>query len=100
MGDQVTTNQLMTVLEGMNDKFQQVLECFGALDVKIDRVETHLTEKIEIVDAKVMGLAGRVDQVEQRLSREIAEVRSDLGDHRSNTEMHRVAKKRTLKKVA
>jgi len=48
-----------------------------------------------------------VDHVEERLSREItevraevAEVRLDLADHRNNTEMHRVAKKRTLKKVA
>jgi uncharacterized protein YdcH (DUF465 family) len=88
------------ILETMNDKFQQMLECFSTLDAKIDRVEERLTDKIDLVDAKVMGLAKRVDHVEERLSREIAEVRSDLADHRNNTEMHRVAKKRTLKKVA
>ncbi len=111
MGDQVTTNQLMTVLEGMSGKFQQVLECFSSLDSKIGSVKEELKEDIALVDAKVMGLAKRVDhveaslsdrmdQVENRLSREIAEVRADLADHRNNTEMHRVPKKRSLKKVA
>ncbi len=98
-------------LETMNDKFQQMLECFSALDTKIDSVEERLTEKIEIVDAKLIGLSKRVDaveknlndkidSVEKRLSSVIAEVRSDLADHRNNTEMHRILKKRPLKKVA
>ena len=111
MSDLVTTNQLMTVLETMNDKFQQVLECFSTLDSKIDNVEERLTDKIEIVDAKLMGLSKRVDtveknlndkidSVEKRLSAEITEVRNDLHSHRENTELHAVQKKRILKKVA
>jgi len=36
----------MTVIESINDKFQQVLECFGVLDRKIDGVEERLTEKL------------------------------------------------------
>lgn len=99
------------LLETMQDKFQQVLECFSVHDAKIDRFEERLTEKIEVVDAKVMGLAKRldhvevtlserIDQVEDRLSREIAEVGTDLADHRTSTEMHRVPKKRILKKAA
>ena len=123
MGDMVTTNQLMVVLESMRSEIKAVHECFSILDSKIDRVEERLTEKIEVVDAKVMGLAkrvdqvesslseridrvesslsGRIDQVEERLSREIAEVRIDLADHRNNTEMHRaLPKRRPLKKVA
>lgn len=117
MGETVATNQLMTVLESTNDKFEQVLERFGSLDKKIDKVRDELKQDIAVVDAKVMGLAKRVerveskldqvesslseriDQVEKRLSREIAEVRADLADHRSNTEMHRAPRKRTLKKV-
>ncbi len=88
------------ILEAMNDKFQQMLECFSTLDAKIDRVEERLTDKIDIVDAKVMGLSKRVDQIEERLSREIAEVRTELVEHRNNSEMHRAAPKRsTLKKV-
>ena len=99
------------ILETMNGKFQQMLECFSVLDTKIDSVEERLTEKIEIVDAKLMGLSKRVDtveknlndkidSVEKRLSSEIAEVRSDLADHRTNTEMHAPPRKRALKKVA
>lgn len=99
MNDEITNNQLMTVIESINDKFQQVLECFDVLDKKIDGVEERLTEKIEIVDAKVMGLAERLDTVEERLSREINEVRTDLADHRNNTEMHQAPRKRALKKV-
>jgi hypothetical protein len=95
------------ILETMNDKFQQMLECFSVHSKEIADLRIELKEDISIVDAKVMGLAKRVDHVEERLSREIAEVRaevaevrSDLAEHRNNTEMHHVAKKRTLKKVA
>ena len=120
--DAMTKEYTDLILETMNDKFQQMLECFSVLDTKIDSVEERLTEKIEIVDAKLMGLSKRVDaveknlndkidaveknlndkidSVEKRLSSEIAEVRSDLADHRSNTEMHAPNRKRALKKVA
>lgn len=88
------------VLESIDSKFQQMLECFSTLDSKIDRVEERLTEKIEVVDAKVMGLAKRLDQVEERLRAEIAEVRTDLAEHRNSTELHHTPKKQVLKKVA
>ena len=60
---------------------------------------TELKEDIALVDARVMGLAKRIDQVEERLSREIAEVRTELVDHRNNSEMHRVAPKRSMLKI-
>jgi len=96
------------ILESMNDKFSQMLECFSIHSKEIADLRTELKEDIALVDAKVMGLAKRVDHVEERLSREIAEVRAevaevrtDLADHRNNTEMHRaLPKRRTLKKVA
>ena len=95
------------VLETMNDKFQQMLECFSVHSKEIADLRTELKEDIALVDAKVMGLSKRVDHVEERLSREIAEVRAevaevraDLADHRSNTEMHAPNRKRALKKVA
>ncbi|MGE0919022.1 hypothetical protein [Trichlorobacter lovleyi] len=98
------------ILETMNDKFQQMLECFSVLDTRIDRFEERLTEKIELVDAKVMGLSKRVasvekslnekiDTVEQNLSAEIVEVRDELRAHRENVELHAAPKKRVLKKV-
>jgi len=107
MSDVVTTNQLMVVLEAMRSEIKVIHECYGIHSKQIDDLRTDLKEDIALVDAKVMGLAKRVDHVEERLSREIAEVRaevaevrSDLADHRNNTETHHVAKKRTLKKVA
>ena len=95
------------ILEAMNDKFSQMLECFSVHSKEIADLRTELKEDIALVDAKVMGLAKRVDHVEERLSREIAEVRAevaevraDLVDHRTNTEMHAPPRKRALKKVA
>jgi len=106
----MTKEYTSLILETMNDKFQQMLECFSVLDTKIDRVEERLTEKIEIVDAKVMGLSRRVDSVEKNLnekidsveknlSAEIIEVRDELRAHRENVELHAAPKKRVLKKV-
>jgi phage-related protein len=100
MSDVVTTNQLMVVLEAMCSEIKVIHECYGIHSKQIEDLRTDLKEDIALVDAKVMGLSKRVDHVEERLSREIAEVRSDLADHRNNTEMHHVTKKRTLKKVA
>jgi chromosome segregation ATPase len=120
MSEEVTKRELMVVIETMNDKFQQVLECFAIHSKEIADLKTELKEDIAIVDLKVMGLAKRVDHVEDRLSREIAEVKSDLAEvksdlaevksdlaevksdliaHRENVELHVVSKKRTLKKV-
>ena len=97
----------MVVLEAMRSEIKVIHECYGIHSKQIEDLRTDLKEDIALVDAKVMELAKRVDHVEERLSREIAEVRaevaevrSDLADHRNNTEMHHVAKKRTLKKAA
>lgn len=87
------------LLEAIDSKFQVTMEAFSTLDKKIDCVEERLTEKIEIVDCKVMGLSRRLDAVEERLSREIAEVRSDLDAHRNNTELHHAQPKRSLERA-
>jgi len=88
------------ILETMNDKFQQMLECFSLHSKEIADLRIELKEDIALVDAKVMGLAKRVDSVEKRLSAEITEVRDDLRAHRENVELHAAPKKRVLKKVA
>jgi hypothetical protein len=99
--DSVTNNQLMVVLESMRSEIKVIHECYSIHSKQIEDLRTDLKEDIALVDAKVMGLAKRVDHVEERLSREIAEVRTDLADHRNNTEMHRVLpKRRALKKAA
>ena len=111
MSDVVTTNQLMVVIEAMRSEIKIIHECFGIHTKQIEDLRTDLKEDIALVDAKVMGLAKRVDQVEtslseridqveERLSNQITEVRADLADHRNNTEMHSIPKRRTLKKAA
>ena len=128
MDDEVTKSQLMAVIETMNDKFQQVLECFTVHSNEISELKVELKEDIALVDAKIMGLAKRVDhldlkidkvednlnkridkvednlnkridKVENRLSGEIADIHQELIAHRDNVELHRTPKKRILKKV-
>lgn len=92
-------DHLEILLESIESKFQITLEAFQSLNNKIDGVEERLTDKIEIVDCKVMGLSKRLDSVEERLSRESAEVRNDLAAHRNNTELHHAQPKRPLKRA-
>ncbi len=84
MSDLVTTNQLMVVLESMQSDIKAVYEGHSALSNQITDLRTELKEDIALVDAKVMGLAKRVDHVEERLSSEIAEVRADLAEVKSD----------------
>ena len=99
-------SQVMMLVEEFNSNFRLMHEGISAIDKKIDHVEERLTEKIEIVDCKVMGLSKRLDSVEKRLSDEIAEVRADLAEvkvdlaaHRNNTELHHAQPKRSLKRA-
>ena len=87
------------LIEDYDRTLKLVFEGISAIDKKIDSVEERLTEKIEIVDNKVMGLSKRLDAVEERLSSEITEVRNDLAAHRNNTELHHSQPKRPLKRA-
>lgn len=94
---------LEILLESIDSKFQVTLEAFQSLnqkiDTKVDELRSELKQDIAVVDSKVMGLSKRLDGVEERLSREIAEVRADLAAHRNNTELHHAPPKRPLKRA-
>jgi hypothetical protein len=96
-------DHLEILLESIDSKFQITLEAFQSLntkiDTKVDELRVELKQDIAVVDSKVMGLSKRLDAVEARLSREIAEVKADLGAHRDNTEMHQSQPKRSLKRA-
>jgi hypothetical protein len=96
-------DHLEILLESIDSKFQITLEAFQTLnqkiDTKVDELRIELKQDIAVVDSKVMGLSKRLDSVEERLSREIAEVRNDLAAHRNNTEMHHAQPKRPLKRA-
>lgn len=78
MGDMVTTNQLMVVLESMRSEIKVIHECYSIHSKQIEDLRTDLKEDIALVDAKVMGLAKRVDRVESSLSERIDRVESSL----------------------
>ncbi|NJD37126.1 MAG: hypothetical protein FIA89_02210 [Geobacter sp.] len=109
------------VLESIESKFQQVLECFSVLDKKIDdvrdelkhdngilnvkitavsdrldRFEANLTNRIDAVDDK---LTKRIDAVEDKLTKRIDAVHTELIAHRENVELHKVPRRRVLKQV-
>lgn len=91
------------LLESIDSKFQLTMEAFSTLDSKIDRFRDELTEKIDIVDCKVMGLSKRVASVDERLSgveTRLDTLTTEFAAHRDNTEFHRVPRKQALKKAA
>lgn len=96
-------DHLEILLESIDSKFQITLEAFQKLnqkiDTKVDELRVELKHDIAVVDSKVMGLSKRLDAVEEHLSNEIAEVRTDLAAHRKNTELHHAAPKRPLKRA-
>lgn len=96
-------NHIAILLESIDSKVQITMEAVSALnnkiDSKIDGLRIELKQDIAVVDSKVMGLSKRLDAVEERLSNEIADVKNDLAAHRNNTEMHRAAPKRPLKRA-
>ncbi|MDD2501646.1 MAG: hypothetical protein PHN92_12640 [Geobacter sp.] len=80
MSDLVTTNQLMVVLESMRSEIKAVYEGYSVLSNQIAETKVELKEDIALVDAKVMGLAKRVDRVESSLSERIDRVESSLSE--------------------
>jgi DNA anti-recombination protein RmuC len=86
MDDEVTKSQLLAVIETMNDKFQQVLECFSIHSKEIYELKTELKEDISLVDAKVMGLSKRVDRVEENLGNRIDLVEKNLNQRIDSVE--------------
>lgn len=92
------------LLEDLATNFQVVIERVVALDEKFDRkideLRDDLKQDISVVDAKVMGLAKRLDSVNEHLSHQIAEVHDELRTHLENVKLHAVPKRQVLKKVA
>jgi len=70
------------LLEDLHTNFKVVAERVIALDekfdTKIDELKFELKHDIAVVDAKVMGLAKRVDHVEESLSKRIDGVEATL----------------------
>lgn len=98
------------VLESIESKVQQVLECFSVLDKKIDDVRDELKHDNGILNVKISALSDRIDTVEanltkrldaveDKLTKRIDAVHTELIAHRENVELHKVPRRRVLKQV-
>lgn len=92
-------SQVMMLVEDFIIQVKLLGEGISSIDKKIDDTKAELKKDIAVLDFKIMGLSKRLDSVEERLSAEIAEVRADLNEHRSSTELHQAPRKRPLKRV-
>jgi len=79
---------LEMILEDISGKFDLVLEGYAALDKKLDNRFDQLNEKIENNSFKIDVLNKKIDGVDEKLTRKIDGVASDLKAHRSDTESH------------
>jgi CII-binding regulator of phage lambda lysogenization HflD len=66
------------VLESIESKVQQVLECFSVLDKKIDDVRDELKHDNGILNVKITAVSDRLDRVEANLTNRIDAVDDKL----------------------
>ncbi len=59
-----TTEVLAEVITFMDKRFNSIEDHLAAHDVRFDELEKRLGDKIDGVNAKVTGLSGRVEQLE------------------------------------
>lgn len=96
------------VLESIESKLQQVLECCSALNKKIDDVRDELKHDNGILNVKISAVSDRLDRVEanltkridavdEKLTKRIDAVHTELIAHRENVELHKVPRRRVLK---
>ena len=98
------------VLESIESKLQQVLECFSALNKKIDDVRDELKHDNGILNVKISALSdrldrfeanltNRIDAVDDKLTKRIDAVHIDLITQRASFELHKAPRRRVLKQV-
>jgi FtsZ-binding cell division protein ZapB len=85
------------VLESIESKVQQVLECFSVLDKKIDDVRDELKHDNGILNVKISAISGRIDTFEANLTKRIDAVHSELVAQRESVELHKAPRRRFLK---
>jgi len=81
-------DHLEILLEDIRGKFDLVLEGHDVLHKEIRDTREELCEKINLVDFKVGALDRKIDAVETSLSQKIDAVAENLAAHRQDTEAH------------
>ena len=80
---------LEMLLENMDSKFDLVLEGQESLRKEMHGIRDELAEKIENNSFKIDVLNTKIEGVDEKLSKKIDGVASDLKAHRVDTEAHR-----------
>lgn len=105
------------LLENMDSKINLILEGYSVLDKRIvdegeKRREEYdllnvkisaLSQRFDGVDSRLDGVDSRLDGIDGRLEGidgRLDDMHGELVAHRNNTEMHKVSRKREIKKVA
>ncbi|MBD1401147.1 hypothetical protein [Pelovirga terrestris] len=81
---------LEVILESIDSKFDLVIEGYNTLDRKIDTFRAELKEDIALCNVRIDALGVKIDNVESRLSEKIDAVAADLSAHRADTEAHTI----------
>jgi outer membrane murein-binding lipoprotein Lpp len=87
---------LEILLEDIRSKFDLVVEGHEVLNNRIDDAFQKLDDKISLVDYKVGALNTKIDRVESslnakidRVEKKVDAIADDLAAHRADTESHR-----------
>jgi len=104
------SDELKIVLEDVKEKFDTVIEAFDMVKEKLDRHEQTEEERFQRiedrfdrhegaerehfqrVEGKLDGHEGRLQRIEDRLT----VLQKDFNDHRENTELHVVKRKKKV----
>jgi len=84
------SDELKIVLEDVKEKFDTVIEAFNVVKERLDRHEQAEEERFQGVKKRLDRHEGRLQRIEDRLT----VLQKDFGDHRENTELHAVKKKK------
>lgn len=91
------------LLESMDSKINFILEGFSVLNKKIEDERGERKEDYALLDVKISALSTRFDGVDARLDGidvRLNGMTSELTAHRNSTELHKVPRKREVRKVA
>ena len=87
------SDQLKIVLEDVKEKFDPVIEAFYVVKERLDRHEQAEEERFQGVEERLDRQEGRfLQRIEDRLT----VLQKDFSDHRENTELPPVKKKKKI----
>jgi hypothetical protein len=83
-------DEFKIILEDINEKFDTLIEGQNLLNEKLDRHIDENREEFKEVKKDILFLKKDVFEIKK----DVSELKKDLNDHRENTELHVVKKKK------